>query len=162
MIKAALIALLLCLALGPVGCGGDSQGAAATPTQSPRQAANRDEPNLRPPEGPPPEDLVVRDLILGSGAVARPGDELTVEYIGIRYDGSPFTNSWERSKPFRFRLGANSFRVNPGWEKGLRGMRVGGRRELVIPPKLLFQGGALPESKPMDTLVYVIDLVALN
>ena len=104
----------------------------------------------------------MRDLIQGNGTKAGLGDELTVEYIGVRYGGEPFTNSWERSKPFIFRLGAGSFMVNPGWEKGLPGMRVGGRRELIVPPKLLYQGGAPPGSKPADTLIYVIDLVAIN
>jgi peptidylprolyl isomerase len=80
----------------------------------------------------------------------------------VHYDNSPFTNSWERRKPFRLVLGGNSYMVNPGWEKGLPGMRLGGRRELIIPPDLLYAGGAPPGSKPADTLVYMIDLVALE
>ena len=120
------------------------------------------EPALAPPSGPPPNHLVVENLVPGKGPKARPGDRLTVEYVGIHYDGSPFTDSWERAKPFSFRLGSQDIRVNPGWEKGLEGMRVGGRRELIVPPALLQRGGALPESRPRDALVYVVDLVGLR
>lgn len=150
--RAALSCSLL-LTLVFLGCGG-SKASAPAPTNS--------EPRLAAPAGPPPRDLVVRDLIEGDGASARRGDELTVEYVGIHYDGAPFTNSWRRSKPFTFKLGARDPFVNPGWEKGIPGMRVGGRRKLIIPPKLLQWGGALPESSPTDALVYVIDLVAIG
>ena len=152
--RAALTSLLFCLALALAGCGGGGSPTSPSPQHS--------EPKVRVPSGPPPKTLVVKDLIEGSGEPAEPGDELTVEYVGIHYNGEPFTNSWERSKPFKFRLGSNSYFVNPGWEKGLKGMRVGGRRELIVPPAFLYQGGALPGSKPEDTLVYVIDLVAVN
>ena len=123
----------------------------------------RPEPKLAPPKGPPPKNLIVRNLIEGKGPAAKRGDELTVEYIGIYYDGAHFTNSWKRSKPFEFTLGGGSPFVNPGWEKGIPGMKVGGRRELIIPPKLLYRGGAPPgANKPSNTLVYVIDLVAIS
>lgn len=122
----------------------------------------RGEPALLAPSGTPPAKLVVKDIRPGSGPRAKRGDELTVEYVGIHYDGSPFTNSWERKKPFRFQLGAPNILINPGWEKGLKGMRVGGRRELVVPPALLQRGGAPPGSSPADTLVYVIDLIELS
>ena len=162
--------------VAPVVCtvalfGGCAEGGSSTdaptstkpiPVQSARQAVRRGEPKLLPPKGPPPQDLVVKDLVEGSGPVAKKGDELTVEYVGVHYNGAPFTNSWERRKPFHLKLGANSPMVNPGWEKGIPGMRLGGRRELIVPPDLLFQSGAPPESRPADALVYVIDLVALH
>ncbi len=130
---------------------------------SPAAAApRRREPHLAAPDRPPPKNLVVRDLIEGTGATAEPGDELTVEYVGIHYDGAPYTNSWKRSKPFRFRLGSGTYFVNPGWEKGIPGMRVGGRRELIVPPKLLQKGGAAPGSRPSDALIYAIDLEAIE
>ena len=128
----------------------------------PPEIVERQEPKVVPPKGAPPKDLQVRDLIPGSGAEVEQGDVLTVEYVGIRYDGKPFTNSWDRDKPFRFKLGAGSVKVNPGWEEGLKGMRVGGRRELVIPPKLLTPNGPEQGSSPSDTLVYVIDLIGIT
>jgi len=129
----------------------------------PPELEKRDEPNVVPPKGEAPADLQVRDLIKGTGPAAQKGDILAVEYVGIRYDGRPFTNSWKRKKQFQFKLGAGSIRVNPGWEKGLVGMHVGGRRELIIPPKLQTPTGAPPNSDPSkDTLVYVIDLLGIT
>ena len=160
-----MLAATVCLALLAAGCGGGSASSpvAAEPTATVETAAtSRSEPKVRQPRGAPPRKLVVKDLIEGSGSAAKPGDELAVKYIGVRYDGSPYTNSWERSKPLRFKLGGDSLTVNPGWEKGLKGMRVGGRRELIVPPELLYQGGAIRGSKPEDALLYVIDLVALR
>lgn len=121
----------------------------------------RSEPKVSAPERPAPDRLVVRDLIDGSGPTVRRGDEITVEYVGIHYDGKHFTNSWKRAKPFEFRLGGDSAFVNPGWERGIPGMRVGGRRELIVPPALLYRSGPPPESKPTDALVYVIDLISI-
>lgn len=129
---------------------------------APPELANRREPNLSAPSGPAPRRLEVRDLIRGSGPRAEVGDLLTVEYVGIHYDGKPFSNSWRSEKPFRFQLGAGSVTVNRGWERGLRGMRVGGRRELVIPSKLLQTSGAALGGKLPASLVYVIDLVGLT
>jgi peptidylprolyl isomerase len=130
----------------------------------PPELVERQEPKVVPPKGAPPEDLRARDIIEGTGAVSREGDLLTVEYVGITYDGKEVvTNSWERPKPFRFELGAgDSLLINPGWEKGIPGMRVGGRRELIVPPKLLQEGGASPDSKPSDSWVYVIDLIGIT
>jgi FKBP-type peptidyl-prolyl cis-trans isomerase len=130
---------------------------------SPPELEKRTEPKLLAPQSTAPSDLKVRDLIKGSGPAAREGDTLAVEYVGIRYDGRPFANSWKQDNQFRFQLGSESIRVNPGWEKGLVGMRVGGRRELVIPPKLQSASGAPANSDPSrDTLVYVIDLLGIT
>lgn len=128
----------------------------------PPELRERREPKLTPPKKPPPQDLEVRSLIKGTGPAAEDGDLLTVEYVAIRYDGRPFTNSWKRLKPFSFKLGSGTIKANPGWEKGLQGMRVGERRELVIPPELLSTGGAPAGSKPADSLVYVIDLIGIT
>jgi peptidylprolyl isomerase len=168
--KAGVAVVLSCLALAVAGCGG---GGTSTADQAEEQAGSasaaaatkapkRPEPTLRSPQGPPPKSLVVKDLIEGGGAAAERGDKLTVDYIGIHYDGKQFTNSWERGQPFKFTLGGGNLFVNPGWEKGLPGMRVGGRRELIVPPQLLYRGGAIPGSKPADSLVYVIDLEAVE
>lgn len=128
----------------------------------PPELEKRKEPKVATPADPPPEDLVVRSLIDGTGPEARDGDVLTVQYVGIYYDGRPFTNSWKRGQQFDFELGAEEVAINPGWEEGLQGMRVGERRELVIPPKLQQRGGARPDAKPSDTLIYVIDLLGIT
>jgi peptidylprolyl isomerase len=181
----------LCVVLLVVGCGrGDAAGGdSPTPASTSEPTANSDqsyadrrrmkrakpisipvegrvyrraEPLIEPLTGRPPSDLVVKNLIEGAGAEAADGDELTVEYVGIYYDGSRFTNSWERRKPFEFELGGDEGLINPGWEKGLKGMRVGERRELVVPPKYLYRGGAPLGATPADTLVYVIDLLRID
>jgi peptidylprolyl isomerase len=128
----------------------------------PKQLKTRTEPKVVPPKGPAPDELVVHDLIQGEGMAAEDGDLLTVQYVGIYYDGRHFTNSWKRTKQFHFKLGAHSYKANPGWEKGLKGMRIGERRELIIPPKLEYQSGAPEGSKPSDTLVYVVDLIGIT
>jgi peptidylprolyl isomerase len=125
--------------------------------------AKRKEPTVVPPKSQPPKNLVVRDLIKGTGPAAKKGDFLTVEYVGTKYDAEPVSNSWPTTKPFQFPLGTNENPfVNPGWEKGLRGMRVGERRELIVPPKLEYDGGAPPEAEPSDALVYVVDLMGIT
>lgn len=129
----------------------------------PPELKERKEPKLIPPKSPPPQNLEVRTLIKGTGPTDKIGDLLTVEYVGIRYDGKHFTNSWKRSKPFQFQLGAESIEVSPGFEKGVEGMRVGERREVVIPPKWQYRGGSAPAtSNPSDALVYVIDLMGIT
>jgi len=128
----------------------------------PGNRRQRTEPTVSVPAGAPPPKLVVEDRIAGTGAAAAPGDVLTVEYVSVYWDGRAFSNSWDREEPFSFELGSGTYAVNPGWEKGLVGMRVGGRRELIVPPRFQQQGGALPGGKPEDTLVYVIDLVAVD
>jgi FKBP-type peptidyl-prolyl cis-trans isomerase len=183
------LAILLCLGALLVGCGDDGvddkpavDASTTAPARSSTEADSgrirgraepiairidgrvfkRAEPELELPSGRPPDDLIVENLIAGAGAKAGDGDELTVEYVGIHYDGSYFTNSWERSKAFSFVLGGGNGFINPGWEKGLKGMRVGERRELIVPPKYLFRGGPPPEVTAADTLVYVVDLLAID
>ncbi|HWO59999.1 MAG TPA: FKBP-type peptidyl-prolyl cis-trans isomerase, partial [Umezawaea sp.] len=86
-------------------------------------------------EGPPPADLVINDLTVGDGPEATPGQAVTVHYVGVSYaTGEEFDSSWSRNDPFRFPLGGG--RVIAGWDKGVAGMKVGGRRQLVIPPHL--------------------------
>lgn len=163
--RAATTALAAWLLVALAGCGGDERSdgdrvAAAAPPRTIDLGAG---PSVEVPGGSPPRRLVVKDLRKGSGAAASRGDELTVEYLGVRWgDGSRFTNSWDRSKPFRFVLGGDNIMINPGWHEGIAGMRVGGRRQLIVPPKWQYEGGAPPELGPDDTLVYVIDLVSIR
>src|ERR687884_1112263 len=90
-------------------------------------------PEVTLPDGPPPADLVVEDITVGDGPEAVPGQTVTVHYVGVAHSsGEEFDASWNRGAPFRFPLGAG--RVIGGWDRGVAGMRVGGRRKLVVPP----------------------------
>jgi peptidylprolyl isomerase len=114
--------------------------------------SERPKPKVQVPNGPPPEKLVIEDLAEGSGAAAKAGDELYVHYVGVNYrTGEEFEDAWDPIRPFEFGLGAGE--VIQGWEKGLKGMKVGGRRELIVPPNLAYN---------KDTLIYVVDLLATN
>lgn len=114
------------------------------------------------PSGAPPKSLEIKDLEEGSGAAAKSGDTVTVNYVGVNYKtGKEFDASWDRGEPFPFTLGAGQ--VIPGWEKGVEGMKVGGRRELIIPPSLGYgSAGSPPVIPPNETLVFVVDLEALE
>lgn len=112
------------------------------------------------PEGAPPEDLVVEDLVEGEGDAARPGQEVSVHYVGVAWsDGRQFDASWDRAETFEFVLGAHQ--VIEGWDRGVAGMKPGGRRRLTIPPALGYgQRGAGGVIKGNETLVFVVDLVS--
>ncbi|MDA2806647.1 FKBP-type peptidyl-prolyl cis-trans isomerase [Nocardiopsis suaedae] len=110
-------------------------------------------------DGPPPADLKVEDITIGEGAQAGHNSKLAMHYVGVSHStGEEFDASWNRGEPLRFTLGAGQ--VIPGWDQGVLGMRVGGRRKLVIPPHLAYGSrGAGGVIKPNETLVFVIDLV---
>jgi peptidylprolyl isomerase len=111
--------------------------------------------------GPPPAKLVVRDLVAGAGRVARPGDRLTVQYVGVLYEnGKQFDASWDHGTPLGFILQAAQ--VIPGWDEGLEGMKVGGRRELIIPAKLAYGARGQPGIPPNSPLVFAIDLLRVS
>lgn len=177
MKRLALILIAACLALVGGGCGGDddsstesSESTAAqttessTPTESPESSsgAKKTKPTVTVPNGAPPKKLEVKELEKGSGATAKAGDEVTVQYVGVGYDSEEeFDSSWSRNEPFTFGLGAGM--VIPGWDQGVEGMEVGGRRELIIPPNLAYgSAGSPPVIGPNETLIFVIDLLAIN
>jgi peptidylprolyl isomerase len=114
------------------------------------------------PSGPPPKTLEIKEIEKGSGAEAKAGDEVTVQYVGVGYDSKKeFDSSWSRNEPFSFALGAGQ--VIPGWDKGVAGMKVGGRRELIIPSNLAYGAqGSPPVIGPNETLIFVIDLLAVQ
>ncbi len=119
-------------------------------------------PTIATPEGSPPTELVVKDIKKGTGKKARKGDSVKVQYLGVNWStGQEFDASWNAGKAFYFVLGEGM--VIPGWDKGVVGMRVGGRRLLVIPPEMGYgaqgQGTAIP---PNETLVFVVDLEAVQ
>jgi peptidylprolyl isomerase len=116
-------------------------------------------PKIPKAKGTPPKGLVVKDIVVGKGAVAKSGSEITVKYVGVSYsNGKQFDSSWDRGQDYPFTLGTGG--VIAGWDEGLVGMKVGGRRELVIPPDKAYGAqGQPPTIAPNATLVFVVDLV---
>jgi peptidylprolyl isomerase len=119
-------------------------------------------PSVPAPEGPPPADLVVDDLHEGTGDPVAPGATVEVHYVGLAWsNGRQFDASWDRGQTFEFRLGAGQ--VIGGWDQGVQGMRVGGRRQLTIPPHLGYGAqGAGGVIKPNETLIFVVDLISFR
>jgi peptidylprolyl isomerase len=114
------------------------------------------------PDKPAPKELQQTELVEGDGAEAKSGDQVTVQYVGVGYDSKEeFDSSWSRNEPFTFTLGAGE--VIPGWDQGVEGMKVGGRRELIIPPELAYgPEGRPPTIGPNETLIFVIDLLEVG
>jgi peptidylprolyl isomerase len=118
-------------------------------------------PTVTVPSGTPPTSLQSADLIVGTGATAHPGDQVTVQYVLATYSSGKVVQSSWTSQPFTFKLGAGQ--VIPGWDKGVVGMQVGGRRELIIPPSLGYGDQSPgPGIAAGDTLVFVIDLLKVG
>lgn len=126
---------------------------AKTPTSGPLAT----EPKVTPPAGPAPTKLEIKDLITGTGPEVKAGASVTVNYVGVLFKGGKtFDASWKRGEPSTFSLAG----VIPGWTKGIPGMKVGGRRELVIPSALAYGAkGSPPSIPPNAPLVFVIDLL---
>ena len=138
-----------------LGRGGDDEGGSG-------EAVFGEKPVIEAPEGEPPAELEVEDIIEGDGAEATEGDTLSVEYVGVLYDtGSEFDSNFGTGTPFEFQLGGGM--VIPGWDEGLVGMKEGGRRQLTIPPDLAYgPQGQPPDIPPDSTLIFQIDLVSVN
>lgn len=128
-----------------------------TPTSGPLSK----EPTITLPKGPAPKKLVTTDLITGTGATVKSGDTITVNYLGELYStGKEFDSSWSRKTPFTTQIGVGA--VIKGWDQGLIGMKVGGRRELIIPPALGYGPTAQATIPPNSTLIFVIDLLGVT
>jgi len=119
-------------------------------------------PEVEFPSEQPTGELQIRDLVEGDGAVATAGQQAIVHYVGVAYStGEEFDASYNRGAPFTFGLGAGQ--VIGGWDQGVQGMKVGGRRELIIPPHLGYgDRGAGNVIKPGETLIFVVDLLDLR
>jgi peptidylprolyl isomerase len=117
-------------------------------------------PEIDFPGGEPPAELEITDIWEGNGAEANPGDLVQVHYVGVAYStGEEFDASWNRGDPLQFELGAGH--VIAGWDQGVQGMKVGGRRQLIIPPDLAYgDRGAGTSIAPGETLIFVCDLVS--
>jgi len=180
-----LLTIVASSALLLAGCGSESastssgnEGASPTTEKSDEAAPPKDEgaaaakkgeeaakkktkPKVEVPKGPPPQKLEIKDLEEGSGPAAKPGDEVTVNYVGVNFKtGKQFDASWDRGEPFTFKLGEGL--VIPGWEEGIPGMKPGGRRELIIPPELGYGYQRTEGIPPGSTLVFVVDLISVK
>jgi peptidylprolyl isomerase len=115
-----------------------------------------------PIQGDPPTDLVTEDITVGDGPEAKPGHHVTVHYVGVAHStGTEFDASYNRGDTFDFPLGGGQ--VIAGWDQGVAGMRVGGRRRIVIPPHLGYGSRGAPGAiKPNETLIFVVDLVGVR
>ena len=145
-----LVTVAALVALGPSACGKDSKDAAPT------------KPSVDVPSGNPPTQLQKTDLTVGKGAEAVAGKKVTVQYVGVSFSTKKqFDASWDSGEPFSFVLGRRM--VIPGWDEGVAGMKVGGRRQLVIPPDLAYGSrGSPPVIGPNETLVFVVDLLSVS
>jgi peptidylprolyl isomerase len=179
MRKPGITIALAAAAVALTACGGSkapgvqlapSAGltAAPVPTTPTPPPALRSKPVVVVPKGPPPKALQVKDLVAGTGPPARVGQTITVNYVGVLYkNGKQFDSSWQRNQPFTTALTKGA--VIAGWVEGIAGghgiapMRVGGRRELIIPPSLGYgKTGSPPTIPPNATLVFVIDLLSVS
>jgi len=152
-IFAAVLAAIVIVVIVARG-GGDDEGAST--------AEAKPKPTVEVPTGPPPDQLEIEDIEEGDGAEAQAGDQVSVNYVGVLYEGGEeFDSSFAGGQPFPFRLGAGN--VIPGWDEGVEGMKVGGRRRLIIPPELAYGAqGSPPDIPPDSTLVFVIDLLSVD
>ena len=181
--RSKLLTLILVLALsaGIAACGEDDEqssgsGAEAAETATPTPAETGSEagveavvqgigkdtkskPEIPSPQGDPPAELVVRDIVKGKGPKAKAGDQVSMQYVGTSWStGEQFDASWDRGgQPFPLQLGAGM--VIPGWDQGLVGLRKGGRRLLIIPPDLGYGPAGQGPIAPNETLIFVVDRV---
>ncbi len=116
-------------------------------------------PELDFPDGPPPTELVIEDVVVGDGAEATPGAAVNVHYLGVEYDtGEEFDSSWNRGESIEFPLRG----LIQGWQDGIPGMRVGGRRKLIIPPEQAYGPAGGGHRLSGKTLIFVIDLLGVR
>jgi peptidylprolyl isomerase len=172
----SLILPLLALAAGAgvAGCGGSSKASgivlapsagatqASIPTTPKPPPALAKKPTVTVPKGPPPTKLVTKDLVPGTGQTVKAGQTVTVNYVGVLYKtGKEFDSSWKTGQPATFPLTAGG--VIQGWVQGIPGMKVGGRRELIIPASLAYGKAGRPPTIPANSpLVFVVDLLSIS
>jgi peptidylprolyl isomerase len=119
---------------------------------------NQQKPEIDFPEGPAPTDLVIEDIVEGTGEEAKTASTVNVHYLGVEYEtGEEFDSSWSRGESINFPLMA----LVPGWQKGIPGMRAGGRRKLIVPPELAY-GSAPGHPLANKTLIFIIDLLGVS
>lgn len=121
--------------------------------------SERTKPGVEVPEGDAPTELTIRDLVVGDGPEARPGRVVQVHYVGVTFaSGREFDSSWGQGRPYKFAVGGG--RVIKGLDRGVRGMKAGGRREIIVPPRLGYGKQSPSASIPAgSTLIFVVDLL---
>lgn len=177
------VAVLLTVAAFAVsGCGKDKKSAEqpeqttqqqtqqpTTSEQPPTKKAKKtpvstdlkQRPKIQAPGGQPPTKLETEEIVKGDGKTAKAGDTVTVQYVGALFkNGEEFDASWNRGQPFPFSLGAGQ--VIQGWDEGVAGMKVGGRRKLTIPPDLAYGPQGSGPIGPNETLIFIVDLKAVK
>jgi peptidylprolyl isomerase len=175
------VAALAVLALGLAACGdertvkpsesGEETAAETTPAETSAAASGEipavgkdlsKKPTIPAPQGTPPSKLIIKDIVVGKGPALKEGETATAHYVGASWStGAEFDSSWDRGEPSPFPIAQGS--VIQGWVDGLQGMKVGGRRELVIPPALGYgPQGSPPAIAPNETLVFVVDLKKIS
>ena len=173
-IRLLVFALVVAVAAILAGCGGSSKASgivlapsagatqASVPTTPKPPPALAKKPTVTVPTGPAPTKLVTKDLVQGTGQTVKAGQTVTVNYVGVLYkNGKEFDSSWKTGQPATFPLTAGG--VIQGWVKGIPGMKVGGRRELIIPADMAYgkkgSGSTIPPNSP---LVFVVDLLSIS
>ena len=170
----ALLAALLAVVLSLAACGDDDENGesssagtnASPPAETTEQPGAETEistnleakPEIGKPAGEPPAELVKEDIVVGEGPAVKEGDSVTVHYVGVNHStGDQFDASWDGGEPITFQLAQGQ--LIDGWVQGMKGMKEGGRRKLIIPPELGYGAqGSPPAIPPNETLVFVIDL----
>ena len=171
-----LVLLAAVAALGMAACGDDDDSSDSGSEDTSQEESSADtqtetapdltdtsvKPVIDKPSGAPPRKLVKEDIVKGKGPGAKPGDTVVVHYVGVNFStGEEFDASWDAGQPFPVPLGAGQ--VIEGWEKGLVGLKKGGRRKLTIPPEQAYGAqGAPPSIGPNETLVFVIDALEIQ
>jgi peptidylprolyl isomerase len=169
-----LLLVLTALALGLAACGDDDDEDAGTGEPAAAQTEEAEQPpseistnleakpEIAKPTGDPPTELVKEDVVVGKGPAAKAGDQVTVHYVGVNFStGDQFDASWDSGQPATFQLAKGQ--LIDGWVEGMKGMKVGGRRKLTIPPELGYGAqGSPPAIPPNETLVFVIDLKRIS
>lgn len=181
LVTASSIVFGLFLALTSSGCAKLTEPSKDEPIQvDPSQAANANEAKpsemkLNPPasaekphllhdalavDAGPPSTVSIKDIVVGKGPEAKAGDSVTVHYVGTLPDGTEFDASKKHGKPFDFPLGQHA--VITGWDQGVAGMKVGGKRKLVIPPELAYGPRGRPGIPPNSTLTFEIEMLGIK
>ena len=142
--------------------GSSNSGSRASGSQWSPVGTWETKPTVVVPSGPPPTTLETHDLIVGTGATAQAGATVSVQYVGVSYSSKKqFDASWDRGQPLSFQLGVHQ--VIAGWDEGVAGMKVGGRRELIIPPSLAYGATSPgPGIASNDTLIFIVDLLQVS
>lgn len=154
-----LLIIALCAGVVLAGCGEDDSSAGSS-NGGVVINANGPGPAVTVPDTPPPKEYVTRDLKEGSGPAAKVGDAVAIEYVTATWEGGPYSNSWEDPQTASFVLGAHELR---GLDRGIRGMKAGGRRELIVPTRDRY----FPSDKPVNTdpeegWVSIVDLLEIR